>query len=178
MTRVELSRSASSSTSASEPVVVRPRTSVSRTSRLTTCATSSTVPSSADTSSPSHSRWVSRTTSVRKFCERTARFSSPSRTNSKALGVSSREPASKNESVAMCGGQLRRSSRRLVEPVFLNLVKESLVADAQDLGGFFAVPPRPGEHAEDQLALGLASSGARDVLERYAAISRRRERRR
>jgi len=52
------------------------------------------VPSSAVTIMPSHSLLASRTTRVRKFCDRTARFNSLSSTNSKALGVNSFEPSS------------------------------------------------------------------------------------
>ena len=46
--------------------------------------------------------------------------------------------------------------RGLVQAVFLDLVEQRLVADAEDLRGFLPVPARPLQHLADQLALGLA----------------------
>ena len=115
----------------------------------------------------------SMSSSVRKFCERTARFSSLLSTKSNASGVSTRSPRR---------GRDRRPSRRSVELRFLDLVEQRLVADAQDFRRFAAVPAGLLQRAVDQLALGFARGVAGDVLERSdqagcrSAAARRRRR--
>src|SRR5262245_4040318 len=54
----------------------------------------------------------------------------------------------------------------LVEAVFLDLVEQRLVADAEDLGRRLAVPSRVLQHSRDERALGLAGGLARHVLQR------------
>src|SRR5687767_11225853 len=98
---------------------------------------------------PSHSRRVSSVTSVRKFWDLTARFNSPSSTNSNAFGARRRESSSKNESRGIGSGDL-------VQAVLLDLVEKRLVADPQMLCGFLAIPPRPRQHPQDQFFFRLA----------------------
>src|SRR5262249_37740686 len=61
------------------------------------------------------------------------------------------------------------SLRSLVQAVFLDLVEQGLVADAEDLGGLLPVPPGLGQHLQNQLALGFARGGPGDVLQRVVA---------
>ena len=63
-------------------------------------------------------------------------------------------------------GMDRRPSRRLVQLRFLDLVEQRLVADAEDLRRFAAVPARLLQRAVDQLALGFARGVPGDVLQR------------
>src|ERR1700722_12910249 len=158
MTRAECSKSGSIRTSPSAPFSTCPTRSVSRISLPMSWATVCTVPSSAVTVIPSHSRLVSTTTSVKKFWDRRARPSSLPRTKSNAPAVRRLDPSSRKALLVMVRG--------LVEAVLLDLVQERLVADAQVPGGLLAIPAGLLQHLENQLALDHAGGGAGDVLER------------
>src|SRR6185295_18871951 len=76
---------------------------------------------------------------------------------------------SRSEGVSLLLRKMRRPSqslRCLVQAVLFDLVEKGFVTDAEDLGGFLAVPPGPRQHPEDQLAFRFTGGRARDVLER------------
>ena len=144
-----------------------PIRSVSRTSWPTIWATSPTVPSSARDrhAVPLATRFEDDEREEVLGTDR--RFSSPSSTNSKAFG---RQQARALLEELVAHWDVHRL-RGLVEAVLLDLVEQRLVADAENFRRFLPIPPRAGQHPQDQLTLGLARRRAGDVLERHVARS-------